>query len=187
MRGSGQGKGSGPAGRAVRYSKGGYARLVRTSGARWSEAAEKVFLDVLAASCNVKMAADASGFSTRAIYKRRMKCAAFHRRFEAAREQGFARLEMELIRTAADSMEGIEFDADRPLPKMTVDDAIRLLKAHKRQVAGEWRRHPGGVRERRKSIEEMRVSILRKVEAIKRARELPEHPAGEGWSDWGHL
>jgi hypothetical protein len=174
MRGSGQGKGSGPAGSIVRHAPRGLAKRVRTRGSRWSEEAERVFLDALAASCNLQMSAEKVGFTTRGIYARRRRCAAFAQRFNTARAQGFARLEMELVRAACDSMEGIEFDADRPIPKMTVDQAILLLKMHKPQVMGERSRHPGGLPERMRTLAELAPSIKRKIEAIRNAPEPDE-------------
>ena len=53
-----------------------------------------------------------------------------------------------------------------PITGMTVDHAIHLLHMHKHQVHGLGGRP--GLRAREPGIEEVRASILRKVEAIER-------------------
>ena len=59
-----------------------------TKGHRWSDEAETIFLDQLAATCNVKLAGDACGFSHAAIYRRRRRDPAFMKRWDAALAQG---------------------------------------------------------------------------------------------------
>ena len=139
-------------------------QLVRTAGRRWSDEAEALFLDRLAASCNVTYAAEATGFSREAIYRRRRTDPAFAERWQAALEQGYARIEMALVRRAADALEGFAPDPDTPIPHMTVQDAIAVLKLHAPAVKGEGR--APGWRARPRSLDEMRESILRKLEAI---------------------
>ena len=114
-------------------------QLVRTAGRRWSDEAEALFLDRLAASCNVTYAAEATGFSREAIYRRRRTDPAFAERWQAALEQGYARIEMALVRRAADALEGFAPDPDTPIPQMTVQDAIAVLKLHAPAVKGEAR------------------------------------------------
>ena len=70
---------SGPAGAIVRPARNNQTKLIRTRGKRWSAQAEAVFLETLAATANVSAAADAAGFSTVAIYNRRMKEPNFRR------------------------------------------------------------------------------------------------------------
>ena len=82
----------GAAGRVLRPAVNRNTRIIRSTGARWSDTAEGVFLGHLAATCNVTAAAEAAGFSTTAIYTRRMKEPGFAERWEAALKQGYARL-----------------------------------------------------------------------------------------------
>src|SRR6187401_409511 len=110
--------GAGPAGTGIRAGKDG-PQLIRSSGKRWTEEAEAIFLDHLAASCNVTAAAEAAGFSREAIYKRRRHDPCFAERWQAALEQGYARIEMALVRRAADALEGLAPDPDTAIPAMT--------------------------------------------------------------------
>lgn len=158
----------GPAGTIHRYAEGSRAKLIRTSGARWSDEAEEIFIDALAATCNVTAAAEACGFTTEAIYRRRRRHADFAAKWDAAARQGYARIEMALVRTAADTLEGLEI-TDHPIPKMTVAEAMNLLKLH-RATAGDGKGYRFGHHARPRPLEELREGILRKVEAIKAAR-----------------
>ena len=154
---------AGPRGTGVLVGKDG-PQLIRTTGHRWSEEAEALFLDHLAATCNVTASAEAAGFSREAIYKRRRHDPGFAERWQAALEQGYARIEMALVRRAADALEGFAPDPDTPIPEMTVQDAVTILKLHGPAVKGEGR--APGWRARPRSLDEMRDSILAKLEAM---------------------
>src|SRR5687767_12423732 len=93
---------------------------IASTGRRWTDEAEAQFLDSLAASCNVTLSAQAAGFSKEAIYRRRRTDAGFAARWQAALEQGYARIEIALVRRAADALEGFAPDPDTPFPEMTV-------------------------------------------------------------------
>ncbi len=161
----------GPKGTTIRYEH-GRVKVVATRGHRWSDAAETLFLDALAASANVTSAAEAAGFSTVAIYARRRRDAAFAARWAAAVQEGVARLEVALVRAAADTMEGLEFDSDAPIPRMTVAEATNLWRLHRDQAAGRRDSHPGPA-VRLRTMDELRDGIVRKIEAIKATRGLP--------------
>jgi len=158
-------QGWGPKGEFVRRGTNG-AQRIRTGGAFWSEEAEEAFFDHLAASCNVTTSAEAVGFTTPTLYRQRRLRADFAARWQAALAQGYARLEMALVLAANDSLDDVAFDAERPIPKMTVDQAMNVLRAHRHTVAGDGRRGPGNPA-RRRSLDEVRASIARKVEAIR--------------------
>lgn len=167
-------KGWGPEGGLVRRGVNGGAQRIKTGGAFWSEAAEEVFFDHLAANCNVTAAAAAVGFTTPTLYRQRRLRPEFAARWQAALEQGYARLEMALVAAANDTLADAPFDgapdalldSGRPIPKMTVEQAMNVLRAHRHNVAGDGRRGPGNP-PRRRSLDEVRASIARKVEAIK--------------------
>ena len=161
---------SGPEGSIVRYGTARRAKRVRTAGWQWSEEAEAIFFDVLASSANVLMAADAAGFSTPTVYRQRQLRPEFAARWQSALEQGYARLEMALVEAACDSLAGEQFGADRPIPKMTVEQASNVLRAHRNAVEGDGKRGPGAHR-RRRSFEEVRDSIAKKIAAIEAARD----------------
>lgn len=165
-----------PQGRAARPAKNGQTRIVRTAGYRWSAAAEAVFLEELAATANVRAAAEAAGFSTPAIYKRRMKEVGFAARWQAALEQGVARIEMALVHSAAASMEGLPVAGDHPIPAMSVADALNVLRLHRAAVhGGKPQRYAW--RAEMPSAEAVRAEILRKLAVLRRARGVGE---GEG-------
>lgn len=71
---------SGPAAGALRQARNGRTQVVRAlagKNARWSDEAEERFLAVLAATCNVEAAAEAAGFSTTTLYKRKRQWPGF--------------------------------------------------------------------------------------------------------------
>ncbi len=163
--------GAGPAGSAIRYGKDGL-KVIRSTGARWTDEAERIFLDQLAASCNVMRSAEAAGFRVESIYKRRREDPVFAQRWQAALEQGYARIEMALVRRAADAMEGLAPDPDTPIPEMTTEQALKVLSRHRATVEG---RELGRRWARPRSLDEVRESILIKLEAIAPAS-TPEMP-----------
>lgn len=158
-----------PAGSMVRVGPTGREQLVRSSGWQWSEEAEEIFLDALAASCNVTHAAEQAGFCTPTVYRQRRLRPEFAERWQAALEQGYARLEQALLQSALDSMSGVAFDENRPIPRMSVDQAMNVLRAHRNEVRGDGRRGPGQAN-RPPRLDEVRGSILKRIEAVKRAR-----------------
>jgi len=170
---------SGPAGTLVQRGRHGTQR-VAIEGHRWSEEAEEIFLNHLAATANVMASAKACGFSTAALYCRRRKDLAFQQRWDAALAQGYAHMEALLLQRSIEALEGFEPDPDTPIVirDMTVKDALMLLGHHRRVLEG------GPLRsrrrwERRKTFEESRDSILGKLEAIEKMRRLEEAVRGD--------
>lgn len=166
----------GPAGTTVRASGPDGPKLVATRGLRWSDAAEARFLDALAASCNVRHAAREAGFGQYTVYRRRRTDPAFAARWRVALVQGFHRLEELLLQRATEMLEGVAPDPDTPMPPVNFRDAMTLLAQHRATVAGapiEGKSRRARVR----PLEEVRASILAKLEAIE-AKRLRE--AGDG-------
>jgi hypothetical protein len=148
------------------YGRGKDGRqLVCSTGKRWSDAAEALFLDNLAASCNVTASVRAAGFTPAAVYKRRRNDPGFAQRWEAALEQGYARLEALLLQRAVEeALEGFAPDPETPLPQMTVKDARAILSHHRATVTGGPRSRRQWARPR--TLDDMRDSILAKLEAV---------------------
>jgi len=171
------------AGRVVRPAKNGKTMVIRTDGKRWSEKTEKAFLEMLAATCNVRLSAAEVGFSTTALYARRVRWPAFRDAWDAAIAHGYARIEAMLVERATDSLVRIELDGDwEPAgPPLSNAEMMNLLKLHRAAVHGGkpqnfgWRAKPW-------DMDEIRASILRKIEAIERARgvRVPGGVRGEG-------
>ncbi|PAX09366.1 hypothetical protein [Sphingomonas lenta] len=154
----------GPAGTITRRGGKDGPQVVATTGKRWSDEAERIFLDALASSCNVRLSADAAGFSTVAIYRRRRDDPGFAQRWQAALEQGYARIEMALVAATGNALEGFAPDADAPILVTNARDAIAVLQLHRASVKGEGR-FPGRPA-RPRSLEELSAGILAKFEAI---------------------
>jgi len=153
----------------VRQAKNRGTKIVRTTGKRWSQAAERAFLEELAATANVRAAAATAGFSTTAIYKRRMRWPGFAEAWDEALEQGYVRIETMLVERATDSLSGEPIAGDRPVPAMTVAEAMNLLRLHRASVRGGAPQRYDA-RAKAPDFDEVRASILRKIEAIERAR-----------------
>jgi hypothetical protein len=150
---------------------------IRVSDKKWTPEAEAVFLDHLGASCNVTWSAAQAGFTEMTAYYHRRRDPGFARAWQEALATGKARIEMELVRTAIDYLTGRETASARPIKDMTVKDALNIVAAHRRTVeAGAPARWT-----RPRTLDEMRESILRKLEAIETAR----HSSAPGGAEGG--
>jgi hypothetical protein len=159
----------GPEGTELRARGKDGPQRIRSRGRRWTEEAEAIFLDHLAASCNVTFAAAQAGFSEFTAFKRRRRDAAFAERWQAALEIGYSRIETLLVRRAVETLEGVEPDPDTPIPVMTVTQAQSVLSNHRARVEGGGRDRRGWAA-RPRSLDEVRDSIIAKLEAIEAAR-----------------
>lgn len=153
-------------------------QMVAASPKRWSPTAEAVFLSELAASCNVRRAAAAAGFGTITVYKRRMGDPGFAEQWARALDTGYARLELAVVEAANDTLDGVKFETDRPIPQMTVYEAIHVLQLHKRTVKNGGR-NGSGWRLTAADPDKARASILKKVAALRRAREAARDPGSD--------
>jgi len=159
---------TGPAGAILRSHGKDGPQLLRSRGHRWTEEAEEIFLDRLAASNNATWAAEQSGFSREAIYRRARRDPVFAEKMEAARAQSHGRIDEALARRAEDFLEGRPPDPDSPIVAMTVQDAIAIVKLYRarRDPEAVGRRPAWPARPR--SLAEVHESILRKLSAIAR-------------------
>jgi hypothetical protein len=105
---------------------GGKAR--RVHAARWSKAAERTFFAALADTSNVQAAADACGFSTQAIYERRLRSDAFREQWAAAVETARARLGLGVIELAKEGIEAMLAGVPGEAPKISISEALQILK-----------------------------------------------------------
>jgi hypothetical protein len=154
----------------------GNARQVVLARARlkqWTASTEGVFLARLSATCNVRMACAAAGLSVASAYVHRQRSSDFARRWQAALEEGYERLELALVDGAIGSLEGRAPAYDDRIERISFDQAVTLLKLHKLAAIGH------GVRLKplpRASEEEVDVALgklvdrLRRVEAAKARR-----------------
>ena len=140
---------------------------VRVAGKWWTPEVEAAFLDHLAASCNVAWSAAQTGFSAVTVYNHRRTDPAFARRWQDALDDGYIRLETELLGTAVGYVERLRADDELPLKHMSVREAVSLLNRHGR---GDPATRGGRFQARPRSLDEVRDSILAKLEAIEAAR-----------------
>lgn len=153
-------KGTGGAGGGKRV------QIARARVRQWSPRVEERFLAALAATCNVKAACAEVGLTAASAYGHRRRWPAFAERWDAAVKEGYDRIEMGLIECAGNFLSGEGLPDAAPITGMTVDHALHLLHMHKHQVHRVGGRP--GLRARWPDIEEVRATIQRKVDVIKR-------------------
>lgn len=115
------------------------------------------FLDHLAESSNVTRSAEHAGIDVSRAYRLRRAQPDFARQWQVALTEGYSHLEMEVLRRLREgdfkTSDGEKFD---------FANAIRLLAAHRGAAT------TGQSRERDVSSAEVRASIDRKIEEIRR-------------------
>lgn len=127
---------------------------------------QETFLEHLAATANVTESAAAAGVAVGTVYAHRMKDPVFRDAWAEALEQGYARLEAELMQRALRGPKPIRVKGDKPAPEgwaLDVDMAMQLLREHKRGVAGVAK---PGRKAKPVDMAAVRESILRKLRAI---------------------
>ena len=163
---------AGPAGAILRAHGKDGPQLIRSSGHVWTEEAEGIFLDCLAASNNATWSAKQCGFSKEGIYSRARRDPVFAEKMAAARAQSVGRIDEALARRAEDFLEGRPPDPDSPIVDMTVQDAIAILKLYRARQNPEGGAHRPAWPARPRCLDEVRDSILKKLSAIARKRGL---------------
>ena len=171
----------------VRRLSGGRPQLATPRAGQWTVKTERVFLDVLSATANATAAARATGVSAAGAWVRRRHLPAFAQAWDEAVADGHARLEMLMMergtsllggeafapgggRRAPDDRERDEHardekgrDAFDPQIAMWLLKRRDQLRAGTSKMARSWERVP--------DIEEVRESIMRKLDAMRRSRE----------------
>jgi transposase-like protein len=136
---------------------------------------EEKFLAALSGTANVRAAAREAGVSAVTAYNRRRQWPAFAAAWDAAKAEGYVRIEMLLIDAATNTLdpaaaaEAARAEGHAP-PEMSVEQAMKLWFHRAGQGGGKARRY--GWRLQEPDIEEVRADLLRKVAAIAKAREL---------------
>jgi len=105
-------------------------KVIKGSEARFGKRAEERFLTELTVSGNVRRAAEAAGFSTTAVYKRRLKSRHFAAAWDAALETGKARVQAYLVEAATRTFDPDELpiaDGAEPM-KVSIGEAINIAK-----------------------------------------------------------
>lgn len=115
-------------GEAVVTGAAGSARAVRLSPHRFGKTARKTFLTELGATGSVARAAEACGFSTTALYRRRVKERDFAEAWDAAMTLGRARLEGLLVEAAQRQFDPEALPIAGEAPRVTTREAIEIWK-----------------------------------------------------------
>jgi len=113
-------------------------RKLRPSHRSWTPARERAFLEALAESCNVKLAASLAGVSTSQAYVRKAKNASFRAAWDQALSVGYSQLEMMLLERALHGVEKrvIARDGTTTVMREYSDRvALALLRMHRETVA----------------------------------------------------
>lgn len=149
----------------------------------WTKAKRTAFLSELAASCNIRRASQAAGMTPSGVYKLRQREEEFAVAWQAALEIGYERLETALVRRALETVGEVDIDeADARaelLEKMTVEQAIRILRQHRESI------RQGRPRDRRLSArhvatqEETDAALIKRIRMVERQRSAPSSPPGK--------
>jgi hypothetical protein len=146
-------------------------QMKRVNRARWNKTAEARFFATLAATANVEAAAEAAGFSTTAIYARRLRHLAFREQWAAAVDSARARLDMHQIESANDAFEKAAANAGEARMQVSIADALHILKlgAEPRPPSrGSSRRagRRGGANDGVASDAEVRAALVKSLKAF---------------------
>jgi len=110
---------------------------VARSPRSWTVAKQRKFLEALAESCNVKLAAKRAGLSTSRAYVRRAEDASFRAGWDRALATGYAQLEMLLLERALHGVEKRVIGRDGTTTVMRIYSdrvALALLRMHRDNV-----------------------------------------------------
>jgi hypothetical protein len=113
-------------------------RKVRPSHRSWTKARERAFVEALAESCNVKLAAKKAGVSTSQAYVRRAKDASFRAAWDQALSTGYAQLEMMMLERALHGVEKTVIAKDGTTTVMREYSdrvGLALLRMHRENAA----------------------------------------------------
>lgn len=127
---------------------------------RWTEARKEQFLAALSQDCNVRRATEVAGVRPENVYLLRRKDADFCAAWGVALELGYQLLETRLVARAGEPASE---------PDLDVELAIRLLTRHGNAMAGKASRT--GKAPMRATREETDAAILKKIDAIEKARD----------------
>ena len=110
-------------------------RTVRRDG--WTAARRAVFLDHVAATCNIAASAEAVGLWPSSAYNLRRRDPDFAAQWHVALETGFDRLQAMLIERAMGPMTIAIGETPTPdISKMDTELAFRLIEFNRKQVSG---------------------------------------------------
>lgn len=132
---------------------------------RWTKKKRADFLDHLAGTCDVRAAAALTGMTPPSVYHLRRKDEDFAEEWHKAVIVGYEMLETELLGHVLAGGGDLILRADGST--IDFDKAMRVLGLRRNSLEGKWR---GGPKLRRARPEDTDAAIMRKLDAIDRAR-----------------
>lgn len=145
----------------------GRAQIARARLHQWTPRTEARFLAALAACCNVRAACRAVGMTPPAAYHHYNRWHDFAKRWDAALETGYLRLDIALLDHAGRVFAAVDYDADVPIEPMTFDQAISLLRFHQARIHGAGKL-PAHGKKRPRSSEEAFASLAHKLDRVEK-------------------
>lgn len=142
----------------------------RTRRKLFGKKRQERFLEHLAATCNVTASAAAADITIGPVYRQRMINPEFRAGWDAALEQGYARLEAALIERAERGSNRPQVHGDKivdgPDSPAEIDweKGMELLRHHRRGLAGIGKR--GLPPPRRVPVDEVAAKLIKKLKAL---------------------
>ncbi|HEY9553257.1 hypothetical protein [Allosphingosinicella sp.] len=132
---------------------------------RFTRERKTLFLAHFAATCDATASADEAGVCTSTDYEHRRTDAAFAEGWQEALEQGYARLEAEVLKQRLVAMARVEFRGDKEVAGtgQEFDRAMHLLREHKRGLAGVKK---AGRAPTVASNEKVRAALVKRLQAF---------------------
>jgi hypothetical protein len=143
----------------VRAARGSKKMKPKRNG--FTKAKRKKFLSHFAATCNAKASALAAGVSFSTVYEWRRKDEQFRKGWQEALDQGYARLEAEVVREAEESL-AVRADGKAARQRMDPKTALAVLEAYRRNRGA----RPGDILPRRTDIDQVRARIEKTMRAL---------------------
>ncbi|MGQ0589684.1 MAG: hypothetical protein ACT4N8_09165 [Sphingosinicella sp.] len=145
-------------------------QMVRAAVGRWDTETEAAFLAGLREAGCVRAAADSAGLSTTAFYNRRANYPEFARRWDAMLEEAKARVPELLNAATIASLDPGVPRRGRRLPKVNVDQAIRISQMNQRAASAAAGGRSRGGRARHAEVAtnaEVREALLKRLAAFR--------------------
>jgi hypothetical protein len=140
----------------------------------------RLFLECLAERCNVSEALAVSGLPSSSLYLKRKSCAKFRAAWDAALEQGYSRLEAELLSRALNGEDQQVLNRKGEIvtiKKISNALGLALLKQHGVRVAAIRALH--GTNHDEHAME-AKIAIIRKLEQLARHKAKQEEAQQAG-------
>ena len=166
----------------VRGTNGRRTQIARARMRQWTPRVEDRFLATLSATCNVKAACAEVGMTAASAYGHRKRWTAFARRWDAAVEEGYARLLLGLVEHAGNPFSSPELPEPAPTPRLSLDDTLHNLFMHQHEVDGLGDRP--GLPRHRCSFDEAAARVMRAVDAIEGGKRFSEEEKARDREQW---